>query len=178
MLIATSHIRKSDFMIHTYFSQKDIQHLTSHGHTPETVLAQIEIFKKGMLFTTIHRPCTVGDGITVLQQSDIAALEMLYAQAVSAGRVTKFVPASGAATRMFQALLAVYEQQDPSDSKSHQDVLQFTSNIHRFAFYDDLQALIGQHGCTIETLIHHSQYPELLGYLLTPAGLNYANLPK
>jgi hypothetical protein len=108
----------------------------------------------------------------------MAALEALYEPAVAAGRVTKFVPASGAATRMFQALLAVYEQKAPVDNKNHHDVLQFASNIHRFAFYDDLQAFIGQHGCTIETLIRRGQYAELLGYLLTPAGLNYANLPK
>src|SRR5215831_7386525 len=165
-------------MIHTYFSKEDIHQIITRGQTPETILSQTEIFKRGIPYTTLHRPCTVDDGITVLQESDIEALEALYAQAVAAGRVTKFVPASGAATRMFQALLAVYEQQEPVDEKNHQDVLQFTSNIHRFAFYDDLQALIGQHGCTIKTLIHSGQYPELLGYLLTPTGLNYANLPK
>ena len=178
MLIATSHIRKSDFMIHTCFSKEDIQHFTAHGHTTDTVLAQIEIFKKGMPFTTLHRPCTVGDGITVLRQSDMAVLEALYAQAASAGRVTKFVPASGAATRMFQALLAVYEQKEPVDGKNHHDFLQFTEKIQQFAFYDDLQNLISKHGCTIETLISCGQYPELLGYLLTSKGLDYANLPK
>ncbi len=154
-------------MIHTCFSKEDIQHFTAHGHTTDTVLAQIEIFKKGMPFTTLHRPCTVGDGITVLRQSDMAVLEALYAQAASAGRVTKFVPASGAATRMFQALLAVYEQKEPVDGKNHHDFLQFTEKIQQFAFYDDLQNLISKHGCTIETLIGCGQYPELLGYLLT-----------
>lgn len=165
-------------MMQTCFSQKDLQHLTAHGHTPETVLAQIEMFKKGMPFTTLQRPCTVQDGIIVLQPSDMDALEALYAQAVSAGRVTKFVPASGAATRMFQTLLAVYEQQEPVDSKNQQDFLPFITNLHQFAFYDALQELLGQYGSTIETLLQHGQYSELLGYLLTPKGLNYANLPK
>ena len=155
-----------------------MQYITAHGHTPDTVLAQIEIFKKGLPWTTLHRPCTVGDGITVLQQSDMEALEALYTPAVSAGRVIKFVPASGAATRMFQALIAVYEQQEPGDNKKHQDFRQFIKSIKRFAFYDDLQALIGKHGYTIETLINRGQYTELLGYLLTPTGLDYANLPK
>lgn len=177
MLIATSHLHKSDGMIHPCFSTEDMQYLSTRGHTPDTVLSQIEMFKKGMPFTRLHRPCTVGDGIAVLPQSDMAPLEAAYAQAVSAGRVTKFVPASGAATRMFQALLAVYEQQEPGASKHHHDFLHFTKNIHQFAFYTDLQELVGKQRWTIETLIR-DQCSELLGYLLMPKGLNYANLPK
>ena len=165
-------------MSHTLFSKEDIQHITARSQTPDTVLSQREVFKKGMPCAKLHRPCTVSDGITVLQHSDIETLGALYAQAVSAGRVTKFVPASGAATRMFQALTAVYEQQECVDSKNYQDVLQFTNSIKHFAFYDDLKALIGNHGGDLETLLSHGQYTELLVYLLTPKGLNYANLPK
>lgn len=165
-------------MSYTLFSKEDIQHITARGQTPDTVLSQIEVFKKGMPCAKLHRPCTVGDGIIVLQHSDIEALSALYMQAVSAGRVTKFVPASGAATRMFQALTTVYEQQESVNSKNYQDVLQFTNNIKHFAFYDDLQTLIGNHGGDLETLLSHGQYTELLAYLLTPKGLNYVNLPK
>lgn len=165
-------------MSHPLFSKEDIQYITARGQTPDIILSQIEVFKKGMPWAKLHRPCTVGDGITVLQPSDIEALGALYATAASAGRVTKFVPASGAATRMFQALTAIYEQQEPVDSKNCQDVLQFANHIKHFAFYDDLQALIVNHGGELETLLSHSQYTELLAYLLTPTGLNYANLPK
>jgi Domain of unknown function (DUF4301) len=178
MRIATKQIHQSETMIHTRFSKEDLQHITARGHNLDTVFAQIEIFKQGLPWTILHRPCTVGDGITVLQQDDMEALEAIYAPVVSAGRVLKFVPASGAATRMFQALLAVYEQQEPVDSKNQQDFRQFTKNIQHFAFYDDLQALAGKYGSTIETLISHGQFTELLTYLLTPKGLNYANLPK
>src|SRR5262249_33980711 len=46
------------------------------------------------------------------------------------------------------------------------------------AFYDDLQAAIHRHGGEVETYLAHGQYAELLVYLLTSQGLNYANLPK
>jgi hypothetical protein len=163
-----------DPMIHTYFSKADMHQIIARGQTPEAVLAQIEIFQRGIPYTTLHRPCTVDDGIAVLQQSDIEVLGTLYAQAVSAGRVTKFVPASGAATRMFQALLFYCEHQEAADS----NVLQFINNLQRFAFYDDLQAAVHRHGGEVETYLAHSQYAELLAYLLTSQGLNYANLPK
>jgi hypothetical protein len=163
-----------DPMIDTYFSQADIHQIMTRGQTPEAVLSQIEIFKRGIPYTKLHRPCTVDDGITVLQQSDIEALETLYAQAVAAGRVTKFVPASGAATRMFQALLSYCEQQGAADS----NVLQFINNLQRFAFYNDLQAAVHRDGGAVEAYLASGQYAELLAYLLTSKGLNYANLPK
>jgi Domain of unknown function (DUF4301) len=165
-------------MTHTYFSKEDIHQITSRGQTPETVLSQIEIFKRGIPYTKLHRPCTVDDGITVLQHSDIEAYGSLYAQAVSTGRVTKFVPASGAATRMFQALISYCEHEEAIESKHEKDVLQFINNLQHFAFYNDLQAAVYRHGGAVETSLAHSQYAELLAYLLTPKGLNYANLPK
>src|SRR5262245_28517736 len=105
-------------MIHTYFSKADIHQITARGQTPEAVLAQIEIFKRGIPYTILHRPCTVDDGITVLQQSNMEALGALYDQTVAAGRVTKFVPASGAATRMFQALISYCEPTGTADRKN------------------------------------------------------------
>ena len=66
-------------MIHTYFSREDIHQIITRGQTPETVLSQIEIFKRGIPYTTLHRPCTVYDGVTVLQQNDMEALGTLYA---------------------------------------------------------------------------------------------------
>src|SRR5215470_12431003 len=140
-----------DPMTHTYFSKADMHQIMARGQTPEAILAQIEIFQRGIPYTTLHRPCTVDDGITVLQQSDIEALGTLYDQAVSAGRVTKFVPASGAATRMFQALLAYCEHQGAADSTPDKDVWQFIEHLHRFAFYDDLKAAVYQHGGEVET---------------------------
>ena len=165
-------------MIHTSFSKEDVHQIITRGQIPETVLSQIEIFKRGVPYTKLHRPCTVDDGITVLQQSDMEVLEALYAQAVSAGRVTKFVPASGAATRMFQALISYCELQAAVESKPEKDVLHFINNAQRFAFYDDLEAAVQRHGGEVETYLASRQYSELLAYLLTPKGLNYANLPK
>jgi hypothetical protein len=165
-------------MIHTYFSKEDMHQITTRGQTPETVLSQIETFQRGISYTTLHRPCTMDDGITVLQPSAIEALGTLYAQAVSASRVMKFVPASGAATRMFQALISYCECQEAARSKNEKDVLHFINNLQRFAFYNDLQAAIQRHRGEVAAYLAHGQHAELLSYLLTSRGLNYANLPK
>jgi hypothetical protein len=165
-------------MMHTYFSREDIHQITTRGQTPETVLSQIEMVKRGISYTTLHRPCTVDDGMTVLPPGAFEALETLYAPAVSAGRVTKFVPASGAATRMFQAFISYCAQQEAARSDHEKDVLQFINNLPRFAFYDDLQAALQRRRGEGTSYLAHGQYAELLAYLLTSRGLNYANLPK
>ena len=177
-VFASNWLMTSNPMIHTSFSKADVHQITTRGQTPETILSQIEIFKRGIPYTKLHRPCTVDDGITVLQPSDIEAFGASYAQAVSVGRVTKFVPASGAATRMFQVLLSYCEDQGAAESSHEKDVLQFINNLRQFAFYDDLQAAVYRHGGAVETYLAQSQYAELLASLLTPQGLNYANLPK
>ncbi|MBM3223106.1 MAG: DUF4301 family protein [Candidatus Tectomicrobia bacterium] len=165
-------------MTPTLFTEADIQQMTARGHTLKTVRAQIALFEQGMPYTTLHRPCTVGDGITVLEPHEFTTLDTLYRQAVAAGRVTKFVPASGAATRMFQTLLAVYEHPGAVTAHQAQEMEHFAAHLPQFAFYEALQACLRQQGHHLNARLTPAHYPTVLGGLLTPAGLNYAHLPK
>jgi hypothetical protein len=160
------------------FSKQDMQQILAQGHTLETILEHIAIFKQGVAFTTLHSPCTAGDGITVLFERDLEQLAALYSEPATSGRVTKFVPASGAATRMFQSLLAYGECEDDTDNAACQDVQRFVEHLQDFAFYDDLQSVMSKDGYAIITLSTRRQYQDLCNYLLKPQGLNYANLPK
>jgi len=89
------------------FTDKDIQELADRGITQEKILNQIEIFKEGIPPAKLIKPCTIGDGITVISSAEEKRLTELYQDAAASGRTMKFVPASGAATRMFHLLLAV-----------------------------------------------------------------------
>ena len=160
------------------FSKQDMQQILAQGHTLETILEHIAIFKQGVSFTPLHSPCTAGDGITVLSEHDLEQLAVLYGEAVASGRVTKFVPASGAATRMFQSLLAYGECEDDTDNAACQDVQRFVEHLQDFAFYDDLQSVMSKDSYAMTTLSTRRQYQELCDYLLKPKGLNYANVPK
>src|SRR5438552_17990623 len=92
------------------FHAEDLRQIEERGLTLEKVLADIERFTRGFPVVKLRRPCTVGDGITVLQDGDLARLGRVHAQAAAAGRMAKFVPASGAASRMFQLLLSFLER--------------------------------------------------------------------
>ena len=88
-------------------NDRDLKQIKEMGLTPQKVLSQIESFKKGFPYAKLNRPCTAGDGIHVLSRSDLSRYADIYSEAALSGRAMKFVPASGAASRMFKAFLAV-----------------------------------------------------------------------
>ena len=171
------------------FNEKEIRQIKARGMTQEEVLAQIETFKRGISYLKLRRPCTVGDGITALRKSDFKRLTDHYAGAVSSGRTLKFVPASGAASRMFKLLISINNRFANIDKKlistlaaedrpGYEPLFQFLERIKQFAFYDDLKAMMLKDGLIIEDVLSKGQYKEILEYVLTPRGLNYPNLPK
>ena len=171
------------------FPAADLRELAERGIAPATALAQIVTFRAGVPFITLRRPCTVGDGILHLSDADLARHGATHARAARQGRVMKFVPASGAASRMFQLLLAVlYRASSMSEEQivtaadaGDQECLaarQLVENLKRFAFYDDLHALMARDGFAVDDLIARQHCHAILRYLLTADGLNYANLPK
>ena len=171
------------------FRPDDLPQLATRGISLETALAQIAMFKRGLPFITLQRPCTVGDGITVLSHADLERYLMSHTRVAELGRIMKFVPASGAATRMFQLLLSVANRTSAlneeqiaaaalSGDSEYQAARQFVGNLPLVAFYDDLRSVMARDGFTIATLISQQHCKAILQYLLTPAGLNYANLPK
>ena len=172
-----------------FFTEKDIEQINSRGISLETVIAQLEALKMGFPYTELSRPCTVRDGIEVISNSNLERLSRIYSKAALEGRAMKFVPASGAASRMFKLLLSVYNNQDNLDmeyisAKSKEGVadfkglLQFLKEVKRFAFYEDLKSVMSRDGLDIETHLSKGRYNEILQYLLTPKGLDYAMLPK
>ncbi len=167
------------------FHDRDRHQIAAQGTTEAAICAQIEMFERGFPFAKLQRPCTIGDGITVIPPHDIDHLTELYNAAANAGSIQKFIPASGAASRMFQTLLAVhsrYPHIDVMQQSTPDDDLkafrQFAAGIEQFAFYDDLKAVLAQQGHQLATLMAQGQCQHVLAALLTPAGLNYANLPK
>ena len=146
----------------------DQQVMISQGITEETIAAQLALFRRGTPWIKLRRPCTIGDGIVALRTDEMQAASRKYTEAVAAGRVMKFVPASGAASRMFQGLL---QQEDAISSR-------FLTDLHHFAFYDDLKAALNDSGVDIEACVARRQIQPILKHLLTSHGLNYANLPK
>lgn len=119
------------------FTPKDIEQISAKGTTLEKVEHQIEYFRKGLPYLPINRAAVVGDGIVRLTPQRVGELVASYDVALECGvDVLKFVPASGAATRMFKELYEFMEQ-----GKESATVDTVYQRIKDFAFYGDLVAL-------------------------------------
>ena len=172
-----------------HLTPDDLQQLSLLGISEEQVRAQISIFQEGTHFLTLDRPCTIGDGIVIVPGSAMNNfLEQQY-RASQAGRCTKFVPASGAATRMFQSLLWFRNEQcscrredavclADSGPSVAREILMFMDRIGDFPFLGELRSCMKQHGLDADALIGDGEFSQIVDYLLADFGLSYASYPK
>ncbi len=168
------------------FSQKDLELIKQKGMTLKQIEQQIEHFKQGFPFVKLTDPAVKGHGIHVFKEFELDELQEYFVNASSSRDMLKFVPASGAASRMFKHLFEFLEWYDGSDAaltrlEQEQDfnsVYYFLKNIFRFAFIKDLKNAMEREGLVLEKLLEEKRYDVILTCLLTDKGLNYANLPK
>ncbi|HKL26844.1 MAG TPA: DUF4301 family protein [Desulfuromonadales bacterium] len=167
------------------FTAEDISQLAAQGLPEEKARRQLEMLQAGQARTRLERACTPGDGI--LQptgSSDL--LKKRFEGAVADGRLCRFVPASGAASRMFKALYAEpeifeacrSEQVSAEATASEKQLRKFFDNLTQFAFYHDLAEAMAEDGYKISEAIAKRDLQKIVRYLLEPCGLNYAELPK
>ena len=152
------------------FSSKDIKQIMDRNSSEETVKAQVERFKKGFPWMKIAAPATPGNGIEVLDEAEAEAAVKYYESAEIDGKC-KFVPASGAASRMFKDLFSGLDTLNSGkDVAADSPAAKFVANICRFAFYD--KELFGTPADSAESR------KDILSKTLTEAGLNYGAKPK
>lgn len=154
-------------------SEKDIQQITAKGMSPEDVKEQLMHFKKGFPLLPIVEAVRPDTGLQQLSESTGKQFIETYETHKEQYSITKFTPASGAATRMFQHL---YETLDSGTlSEKSQD---FFSHLNQFAFYPTLSKVLQENGHKAEELLHKKNYQTLLTYLLTDKGMNLGATPK
>jgi hypothetical protein len=158
------------------FSEKDKQQIQQRGSKLETVQNQIDNFKKGFPFLPIQDAASVGKGIIRLSPEDLNKRGERYDAKIAAGtKALKFVPASGAASRMFKALFQALED---FQSQPHEDVLaanrdaaQYVTELDKFAFAEELKKAVANNSEQLSAT-------NKLDYLLNEKGLNYGAKPK
>ncbi len=160
---------RSDFRL----EPDDLEQLDTLGISPEKFYRDLERFAMGFPPTEVDRPCTPGDGILQLSDEEVRRYLAAYEHASSGRPVTKFVPASGAATRMFRELLAARDERTLNPTA--QDCLR---QLERFAFYDALRLTLRERGFDLDGLRRSGTFETILDFLLFGRGLGYATVPK
>lgn len=158
---------------------EDLSQMKERGISPETIEQQLHSFKTGFPFLRITQPAGIGNGLIRLTDDEIHNYISVFEDAITDGlKLTKFVPASGAASRMFKSLFGALENlekgKSPEEVLTESEVAQFKNNLTRFAFYDDLKVKCASENIDIE----NAPIEKILELLLTEKGLNYGNLPK
>lgn len=160
-------------------SQEDLAYIEERGMDAAQVENQLKRFATGFPYLEIKDAARAGQGITVLtpEQEDeaIARWKKFLADG---GDVCKFVPASGAASRMFKALFAFVDGAEDVPAEGS-DVAKLIADIDKVAFIADLnEATKRLYGKTVEELKADGRFKDLIAAIIKPEGLNYGGLPK
>ena len=144
------------------FTEQDLQQIADHGLTPARVETQLENFRRGFPWLNVVRAASPGDGIAVLDDAQAEAAVARYEKAAAGLGIVKFVPASGAATRMFKELFEFV-----NEGKRGKGIDTLLSNLDKFAFAPELKEVLPEGAddrATVNAIVNE--------------GLNYGHKPK
>ncbi len=157
---------------------QDKEQLAQKGISEEKIAEQLACFEKGFPFLKLWSAASIENGILApAAEAQKKYLDAWEAYTQTDKKVLKFVPASGAASRMFKNMFeflgADYDAPQTDFEKK------FFAEITHFAFYEDLNAVcLKNNGQDIPALIAAGNYKAVVAALLESAGLNYGSLPK
>jgi len=158
--------------------EQDLKQIHDKGISEEQINRQLEDFKKGFPYLKLEGAATPKKGVIVLDKEacEDACHKWKHYQ-TEGHKVVKFVPASGAASRMFKDLFAFLNGNNEVPVSDFEK--EFFSNIHRFAFFDELSEKCKQlEGKSVDELVANGQYKAVVATLLNKEGMNYGQLPK
>ena len=168
------------------FSSHDFVQIYNHGITLENIENQISIFKKGVSKTILDRAATINDGIIKLSDSDWQHYIVLFETEKSNHKLCKFVPASGAASRMFKFLLEFinnYDKQNETinayiNRKKAVDLSIFLVGLDKFPFYKKVITLLEKTNSDFNKTSKEVKDYLFIKMLLSSEYFDFSNKPK
>ena len=160
------------------YTQQDLDLLRKKGISQAQIDAQLNYFATGFPFLPIIAAASAEKGITKVSEAQEKTYINAWNNYLNNGRkVTKFVPASGAASRMFKDLFAFIDAEYDIPTADFEKT--FFGHIQQFAFYETLDEVCKKiFGKDIPALRAENRYKDIVRTLLDDEGLNYGNLPK
>ncbi len=158
--------------------EQDFQQLAAKGITQSKLEQQLSEFKTGFPFLKLEGPASIGNGIMAPTAEEVKEYVRVWNGYKAEGKkIVKFVPASGAASRMFKDMFAFVDAEYDVPTTPFEKA--YFDNIGKFAFYDALDDLLkGQTGKGIKQLMAEGEYKAVAKGMLSADGLNYGQLPK
>jgi len=167
------------------FTEKTLQQIKNHGLSEEKVLYQLKIFKEGIPFANIVEPASADNGIEVFSEREQKQLVAIFETEKDKLELLKFVPASGAATRMFKFLHQFLESYDSKNNidlflqkEENRNLKTFFDSIKKFAFSNLVYEKLEKKYPDYTNFERGKRYYLFVQEMLGEAGLNFSNTPK
>ncbi len=166
------------------FTETDLDQIEKHGLKRPVVEKQLQTFREGIPFVKLVGAAGIDNGILRLDEKQTDFYQQIFDNTKT--KKLKFVPASGAASRMFKLLFAFVKEYDYT-KENLQDFLKqeqflplqaFTKNIKTYAFYPEVEQVVKEEHPNFENLSQDQQFYLLVNTLLYHKKLKYAALPK
>ena len=159
-------------------TEKDLKQIAQRGITEEQIKTQLKEFETGFPFLKLEAAASVGNGIVAPNESERKQYVKAWEDYKAAGkRIVKFVPASGAASRMFENMFAFVDADYDVPTTDFEK--KYFNEIEKFAFYEALDAVcVKNEGKSIKVLMAEGNYKAVAANMLKADGLNYGQLPK
>jgi hypothetical protein len=168
------------------FTLDEIKQIELKGLTVQDVEAQISVFKSGIPFTNIIEAAGIDNGVTVLNSELTESLIHHFEAKKNGIKLIKFVPASGAASRMFKFLYQFLKDYRPVlqslnayiNKNNLQELPLFLIGLEKFPFYDAVLKQIAKNGIDYTRLNVNEKAHEFVKVMLDEEQLNFGNYPK
>lgn len=159
-------------------SKEDKELIEEKGISEEKIEQQLANFEKGFPYLKLKAAASVDNGINALSEDEVEELVHCWDKYKAEGHtITKFVPASGAASRMFKNIFEFLDMDYDVPTTDFEK--NFFTNIHNFAFFDALNdACILNEGKGVDALIEEGEFKAIAANMLGEDGLGYGQLPK
>ena len=150
------------------FTSEDQLMLSKRGITEAQVLEQLECFKKGFPYLMLDSPASISRGVIRADGTAVeAAADDWNAYLQADHRIVKFVPASGAASRMFKNLYEFLNGGHDEPVTDFEHI--FFNHIEFFGFYTALNAkCVELYGNDVASLIAECHHRKIVAALLNP----------
>lgn len=163
------------------YSEKDISQLKGKGVSQDAVNQQIKYFEQGIDFVEIVAPCIPKKGISVFDEKEVSHYLRYFDDNILDHSFIRFIPASGAASRMFKDLFEAAEHLSKTDNidefwNKYPNIKSFFNTLKEYPFYYDLETHFNRSFTGLDQ--SPEELKEVLDKILLKNGLNYSGLPK
>ena len=168
------------------FTERDIELINKHGLSVDQVLEQLIMFRQGIPFVNLEKAATIGSGINKISKADKAKYIDLFERNKDKLDIVKFVPASGAATRMFKFLFQFLEEYDPNlesvnsyiKRNGSTQLITFLEGSEQLPFYEEVSRMATSLRPNYKDLSKSDKCVLIIKTILDEDKLNFSSYPK